>query len=270
MVSINIIQSFQNQKYNEIVTRREKFTDNLFPATNESINFKKEEVKPLPRFLQNRVQSKPSSTVEYKWYRISQILRNINLIKYNEKGEENLIDDVVQGALGDCYYLSALSALAEYKNRIINIFHSREINEIGCYRIKCYIHGEEVELVLDDYFPCIGPENAPQLAFSSVEIQDNNIWPLLLEKAWAKVNKNYNNIIDGTAGQAFQFLTPAGIDIHFHSENNLQLYNFIKEADDRKFIICCDISEKPGSGTISNLASMGLVSNHAYSIISVQ
>ena len=270
METINIIQSLQNQKYDTIISSRQKFTDNLFPPSNESINFKKEEAKPLPRFLQSRVQTKPSATVEYKWYRISQIMRNYNLIKYNENGEENLIDDVLQGALGDCYYLCALSALSEFKNRIINIFHTTEINEFGCYRIRCYVHGEEIELVLDDYFPCLGSENAPQLAFSSVEVQDNNIWPLLLEKAWAKVNKNYNNIIDGTVGQAFQFLTPAGIDVHFHSDVNLEIFNHIKQADDRKFIICCDISEKPGSKTIAALSSMGLVSNHAYSIISVQ
>lgn len=270
METKNIIKTFQSQRYLDILAKAEKFTDNLFSPSFESINFKVEEPKLVPRFFQSRVQSKPSATAEYKWFRISSVLKEINLIKESSLGQENLIDDVVQGALGDCYYLSALSALAEYKERIINIFKTREINELGCYRIKCYIHGEEVELIIDDYFPCIGLNHEPQLAFSSVERQDNNIWPLLLEKAWAKVNKNYNNIIEGTAAQAFQFLTPSGIEMHYHSENYFQLYNYIKEADERKFIICCDISEKPNSASTSIISSLGLLTNHAYSIISAQ
>jgi calpain-15 len=197
-------------------------------------------------------------------------LKEFHLVKFNEKGEENLVDDVVQGALGDCYFLSALSAMAEYKGRIIDIFKSRETSKIGIYKVMCYIHGKEIELVLDDYFPCILNDNKPQLAFSSIEVQDNNIWPLLLEKAWAKVNKNYDNIIDGNAGQAFQFLTPSGIEMHYHTENYYGLYKHIKDADDKKFILCCDISEKPNAAPLSILTSLGLLTNHAYSIISAQ
>ena len=84
------------------------------------------------------------------------------------------------------------------------------------------------------------------------------------------MNKNYDNIVDGTAAQAFQFLTPSGIEMHFHNEGYLSLFNHIKVADERKFIMCCDISEKPNSAPISVLTSLGLLTNHAYSIISAQ
>ena len=269
----SIIDKFEAQKYEEIIAKREMFTDNLFPPSNESINFQIEEEtkQSVPKFLDANVQTKPSSKLNYRWFRISKILKEYHLIKkVKSVSEENLVDDVVQGALGDCYYLSALSALAEYKDRIINIFKSKEINEYGCYQIKCYIHGDEVHLVLDDYFPCVGSDNQPQLAFSSVDLKDYNIWPLLLEKAWAKVNKNYDNIICGTAAHAFQFLTPAGIEVYYHSENFYKLYNHIKEADDRKFIICTDISENSNTASTSIITSLGLLTNHAYSIISAQ
>lgn len=42
-------------------------------------------------------------------------------------------DDILQGCLGDCYFLSALSALAEFPEMIAKIFVTQKINKAGCY-----------------------------------------------------------------------------------------------------------------------------------------
>ena len=39
-------------------------------------------------------------------------------------------------------------------------------------------------------------------------MQTSNIWPMLLEKAWAKVNGSYEDIISGNPKEAMKFLTP--------------------------------------------------------------
>ena len=49
--------------------------------------------------------------------------------------------DILQGQLGDCYFLSALSALAEQGFRIKNLFPSIEINANGIYMARILHNG---------------------------------------------------------------------------------------------------------------------------------
>lgn len=44
---------------------------------------------------------------------------------FHDKIEPN---DIIQGQLGDCYFLSSLAALAEHPQRVRNIFLNRECN----------------------------------------------------------------------------------------------------------------------------------------------
>jgi hypothetical protein len=104
-----------------------------------------------------------------------------------------------------------------------------------------------------------------------------------LEKAWAKVNCSYYNIIDGNASQALEFLSPAPIELFFHDsehevlqntssrliENSNSLFNNLLNADKANFLICCDISDKPNENKLSKLSELGLLTNHAYSVISI-
>jgi len=51
--------------------------------------------------------------------------------------------DITQGTLGDCYYMAALSSLAEEQNRIVDLFRARKKNRYGCYAVQMCINGEE-------------------------------------------------------------------------------------------------------------------------------
>lgn len=44
--------------------------------------------------------------------------------------------DVIQGQLGDCYFLCALSVLAEFPERIKRLFVTKHPNEYGCYCLR--------------------------------------------------------------------------------------------------------------------------------------
>lgn len=41
------------------------------------------------------------------------------------------VEDISQGNIGNCYFLSALAALAEYPNLIKKIIRTDEVNDIG-------------------------------------------------------------------------------------------------------------------------------------------
>lgn len=61
--------------------------------------------------------------------------------------------DILQGSIGDYYFLSAISALAEYDFRIKNIFADLKINPQGIYMARILYQGAIREVVVDDYIP---------------------------------------------------------------------------------------------------------------------
>ena len=85
----------------------------------------------------------------FTWKRPVEIYGPNNYVIYDQPGP----CDIVQGSCGDCYYLSSLSAIAEYPERIKKIFITKEVNEAGCYAVTMYINGEKRTVVVDDYFP---------------------------------------------------------------------------------------------------------------------
>ena len=137
------------------------------------------------------------------WKRPSEVYGEGNFVVYAEPGP----NDIKQGKCGDCYFLSTLSSLAEYPERIKKIFLTREVNEAGCYAVTIYVNGEKRTVVVDDYFPY--DPNTEKWAFSrpSREEGTNEIWVLILEKVWAKVFGSYQRIEAGTAGEAMYPLT---------------------------------------------------------------
>jgi len=104
--------------------------------------------------------------------------------------------DIKQGELGDCYFLSAISAIAERSDRIKKLFLTREVQKSGCYCVALCINGVWEEVIIDDLIPCKNPYGQMFIpAFDSTETKE--IWVMLLEKAWAKVNGGYGNITGG-------------------------------------------------------------------------
>jgi calpain-15 len=49
--------------------------------------------------------------------------------------------DVVQGSLGECYFLSALAALAEKEDIIRRVFANQNYNQNGIYKVTLRVDG---------------------------------------------------------------------------------------------------------------------------------
>ena len=58
-------------------------------------------------------------------------------------------NDIEQGLLGDCYFLSALSALAEWPERIRNLFVTQNTNQAGVYTMRLFVNGELYHVTVD-------------------------------------------------------------------------------------------------------------------------
>ena len=87
--------------------------------------------------------------------------------------------DIVQGKIANCYFLAAVAGLAEDPpdlkaeeektnqhisdgmsenqiNRGLRLrdnFKTKEVNDAGCYCIVMTVDGEDLEVVVDDWFP---------------------------------------------------------------------------------------------------------------------
>ena len=263
----SIIKSFSSQ------TASKDFTDDLFPANFDSLFSSKKEILSyeapiIPKFLKDKKKLLLSQFAlsqkdgRYSWAKLSE-LKDASKLYVIPQNSKNLPNDVIQGELGDCYFLSTLSALAENPKNITNIIHNSKVSD-GNFEATIYIHGEPVKVLVDDSFPVA---NATKIAFAGINETSGNIWPMILEKVWAKCNKSYEDIIQGNSSDAFEFLTPAPFDHYYHTQDiSNSLFKIIQEASDKNEIILADITETKNTN-LDTLSKMGLITNHAYSVI---
>ena len=275
---VPIVKSLTSQNFLSLSKGPKHFTDPLFPPTENSLystksHIKKYQIPEIPSFFLTGREKKfysqynlPVKEGRYSWKRLSDLYNISELNVYIEN--KNLVEDVVIGELGDCYFLSALAILSQNPENIKKLLPINKISSTGTYLLNIYIHGIETSIVIDDYFPIIdvpGYEN--MLAFANINSSTGSIWPILLEKAWAKCNLSYEDIIIGNSSQAFEFLTPAPIDTFYHNKiDSKRLFKIIRNSLDKNSIVVCDITET-GDGNLDLLGKMGLVPNHSYQII---
>ena len=108
-------------------------------------------------------------------------------------------NDIRQGMLSDCWFLCALSAIAEFPHLVKNLFleESQTVSPHGVYKLRLCKNGQWQTVTVDDYFPC-WPGGGPAYSRS----HGNELWVLLLEKAYAKLHGSYAAIKMGWAYEA--------------------------------------------------------------------
>lgn len=183
--------------------------------------------------------------------------------------------DIRQGALGDCWFLSALAALTEFPVLIReDTFpeESRQANEHGCYNVRFCKMGLWQTVRIDDFFPCY-PGGGPIYSRSN----GDELWVLLVEKAYAKLHGSYEAIragyayegmidLTGSPSRVIRFDDPAVKD----KLQNGQLWREITKYDEENFIMS---ASTPGEDHVTEngrfgKSSTGLIAGHAYTLIS--
>ena len=173
------------------------------------------------------------------------------------------VDDIVQGSLGDCYFLSCLSSLAENPIRIRNLFISKRVNEkCGVYCVKICHEGLWRAVFVDDYFPCYSKTQGP--CFSKSKKGENELWVLILEKAWAKLYSNYERIEAGLTREVLRDLTGAPTKVVWTDEPNL--WEEILKGEEKDYIMTAGAIDAAAMAKVK--INEGMVSGHAYSLIS--
>ncbi|KAM3147402.1 hypothetical protein pb186bvf_000653 [Paramecium bursaria] len=183
--------------------------------------------------------------------------------------------DIKQQNLGDCYLLGSLAALAEHPKHIERIFLTKQFQlngnlsyNQGLYGLSLIHDGIKKQVVLDDYIPC-KEKGGP--IFSSNN--GDELWVLLIEKAYAKLYGGYQRIISGLPGSALKDLTGAPYEYFVKQPDEEHLdaekcWNFLTKNDSQKFILTA--GSLPNQKGDAHTNSKGIASGHCYSILDLQ
>jgi hypothetical protein len=184
---------YKNQK---IPTSGKPFTDTLFPPEKKSLcPINRNGSWILPKEC---IDDDVYGWEDIKWARVSEIFDSDNFQVFEDKIEA---DDIMQGSLGDCYFLSAIGSLCRFTNLIEKLFYFKEKSKENCYGVYLFINGIWELILIDDYMPYLG-SYFKNFAFSSTT--KNELWVMLLEKAWAKINGCYAKA--GSGGTPTKYL----------------------------------------------------------------
>jgi calpain-15 len=106
--------------------------------------------------------------------------------------------DITQGAIGDCWFMSAMSVMTQRPSEFSTIFESKEVSAHGVYSLYLYRNGQRVNVLIDSLFPVTASSDVAFGRCSNV----NELWVMVLEKAYAKLYRNYEAIESGFVDQA--------------------------------------------------------------------
>jgi len=123
-------------------------------------------------------------------------------------------NDIMQGAVGDCWLLSAMAALAEFPGMIMKLFNGRTtLSGPGRYKISLWSWKTRSwqNLDVDDRLAVKGSAVDPCFAKIS---EDGELWPALIEKATAILCGGFDYIDGNQPTFALGILT--GCDQVFH------------------------------------------------------
>ena len=195
--------------------------------------------------------------------------------------------DVLQGALGDCWFLGAISALATRPEVLKTIFVDASSKEqqarcqkYGVYILKFYKWVEDddhtdVYVVIDDRIPC-NQLGKPLYARSGSE---DEMWVMLLEKGYAKLHRNYENLKTGFVDYALRDLTggnsqqikwaPPETDDALATKSD-EVWKDVSRYLDQGCLLGCSATVPKGARREVDVEGFGILKGHAYSLVAYE
>ncbi|XP_034413407.1 calpain-5-like [Cyclopterus lumpus] len=257
------VNNFQGQSFHKLrrscLRRGALFMDPLFPATAQSLFYKRE---PPPGLT---------------WKRPREICKDPRLFVDGISTR-----DLHQGSLGNCWMVAAISCLSsepslwkkvipdhvdqEWKTKDLDLY-------AGIFHFRFWRLGRWTDVVVDDRLPV----SADGVLLFCRSATPREFWSALLEKAYAKLNGCYEALEGGNTTEALIDFTggvsePLSLDreaLILHSDQRRAFFQTLAKAHERKALITCSIRPAEGEA-MESLLDCGLVRGHAYGITAVR
>jgi len=180
--------------------------------------------------------------------------------------------DVIQGQLGDCWFVSAMSVMAAHEEYVDRNFVSDINRAKGIYTFKFFKQGQWRYVHIDDKIPC-DRKGHPIYAHGK---DCNETWVMILEKAYAKLHACYDNLKTGYIDYGLRDLT-GGACIKFKWTDKPtaplvesgEIFNMIMRAMAEGSLAGCSFNTSDAEGTESDRGD-GILAGHAYGILSMK
>ncbi|CCW64468.1 unnamed protein product [Phytomonas sp. EM1] len=181
------------QMVNACIQHNIKFVDFFFPPEQRSLQIGSQaKLKLLP------------------WERPSMYLSDANTQQCRLFRNGVHPKNIDEGELGDSWLIGAIAALAEFPDKIRDLFrHPQSLEQgkrersLGIYRVTLNKDGWWINVVVDDYLPVFGGRPA----FARTKGDPAEIWVSILQKAYAKVFGGYGFLMSGDPLHALQDIT---------------------------------------------------------------
>ncbi|KAG8728397.1 hypothetical protein FRC11_011156, partial [Ceratobasidium sp. 423] len=198
--------------------------------------------------------------------------------------------DIMQGRLGDCWFLSALAIVSTLEELIQKICVARD-EKVGVYGFIFFRDGVWVDVIIDDLLFTSVPKydqlspaernlyhsdrdkynNSARKGGKALYFAkggtENETWVPLIEKAYAKLHGDFASLDGGLASEGIEDLT-GGVSSIFHTHDILDEDRFwedelLRVNQDRLFGCFIYNTDDSGESELIN----GLFAGHAYSVI---
>ena len=239
--NIKLLQS-NNYYMNQRPEEGKELDDDLFPPENQSLRGRYE----LP-LAKERIEWKSADKI---W--------GEDISIFGETISEN---DIELGMVKDAYFVAAIKALIQFPSILVQLFKTMMLpKDDSGIQIFLKIEGVWTIYIIDNYFP-VSKETGKTIFCDS---PTKNLWAVLLEKAWAKANFGYGNIVEGLTSEVFNAFTPfITIPINVPKEDSESLWESIKVIEKNNCIMTATVKEgTPG------IEDMGLIKNYSVVFVS--
>jgi len=214
------------------------------------------------------------NTPVVEWKRPEEALKSGNEDEIKMISQGMTSGDVKQGTLGDCWLLGAFLILATRPHLLQNLIVKDGI-KYGFAVFQFFKNGEWQQVLVDTRLPYNREIKTPLYGHCA---DPTEVWVPLMEKAYAKLHKNYENLNGGSLAEALVDLT-GGVSekIYLHTEEvkdameNGQLWKELRKYFQAGYLLGCannkideDGNQEEGAG------NQGIQYNHAYGIMDIR